>query len=94
MTKLMIASALIMIVGEWRSGYAWAPIAVLLLVIASTWLTIKWIFPHNQRMREGITEPGVLEDTLRRWMRLNRLRTGLWTLQWLVMALYFGLKLY
>jgi hypothetical protein len=92
MTALMIITAAVLIVGDWRSGYAWAPLTVLLLVVASTWLTVRWIFPHNRRMREGITDPAILRATLTDWVRLNVLRTALWTGQWLTMAAYFGLR--
>lgn len=93
MTTVMIASALVMVVGEWGSGFVVFPIVVLLLVVAATWVTVRWIFPPNKVLKDGVTDPAVLERTLRQWMRLNRWRTGLWTLQWLTMALYFGLKI-
>ena len=92
MTQLMILSALIMILDEWRTGYAWVPVVVLALVIASAVLTVKWIFPYNKRMREGITDQGTLKETLRRWMFLTWIRTSIWTLQWLAMATYFVLS--
>jgi hypothetical protein len=94
MTKVMVASAAVGTVAEWRSGYAWAPAAVLILVVASTVLTVRSIFPYNRRMQEGISNPALLRETLQRWMALNRIRTGLWTAQWLTMAIYFGLKLH
>jgi hypothetical protein len=92
MTKLMMVSCLIMIIAEWKTRFRWIPIIVLLATIAATVLTIYWIFPHNKAMREGITDPAQLHQTLSTWMTLNKVRVTLWTLQWAAMMSYFGIK--
>ena len=92
MTQLMIVLSIIMIIAEWRTQYRWFPITVLVSVFISTTLTILYIFPYNNAMREGITDPEILKSTLNSWMFLNKLRVGLWTIQWLSMMTYFGLK--
>ena len=92
MTKAMLVSCAIMIIAEWKTRYRWIPIIVLLAVIAATALTIYYIFPHNKAMREGIKNAPQLQQTLAAWMTLNKVRVGLWTVQWLAMMAYFGSK--
>lgn len=94
MTNVMILAAIAMIVGEWKTHYRWVPIIVLALVVAATALTLIFIFPYNQAMSEGITDPAALEETLTKWMNLNRVRVSFWTVQWLSMMIYFALKAY
>ena len=91
MTKLMIVSGIVMTIAEWRTWRRWLPIIVLLGVVAATFLTIKYIFPHNAAMREGIKDPVKLRDTLTAWMSLNKVRVALWSVQWAAMMLYFAL---
>ncbi|MEO8620527.1 MAG: hypothetical protein ABI625_05640 [bacterium] len=92
MTMAMLASAALMIIAEWRTGYAWVPVIVLLLVIAATWLTKQYIFPLNHEMSAGITTQARLDEVLGKWMRLNTIRVMLWTVQWVTISSYFGLK--
>lgn len=92
MTMVMIAACGVMIWGEWKTPYRWIPIAVLLAVLAATGLTMAFIFPYNKTMSHGITDPEVLKTTLNHWMFLNKIRVGLWTIQWLCMMVYFGSK--
>lgn len=94
MTMVLIVTAAVMIAAEWRTHYRWVPVVVLLFVVAATALTLVAIFPYNQAMREGITDAAVLAETLDRWMALNRVRVGFWTVQWLAMMTYFALKAY
>ncbi|HQR41522.1 MAG TPA: DUF1772 domain-containing protein [Gemmatales bacterium] len=92
MTMVMIAACGVMLWAEWKTRYRWVPITVLLAVLAATGLTMLFIFPYNETMKNGITDPAVLHHTLDRWMFLNRIRTGLWTIQWLCMMSYFASK--
>ena len=94
MTGLMIALAIVMMIAEWRTGFRWVPIVVLLAVGAATLLTTWLIFPINAAMAKGITDPALLHPTLNRWMSLNRVRVSLWTVQWLAMMAYFAIKAY
>jgi hypothetical protein len=89
MTGAMLASAAIMIWTEWRTGYRWVPIAVLLAVVAATGLTMTLIFPLNREMSAGIATQDRLVAVLDRWMLLNRIRVGIWTVQWLAITTYF-----
>jgi hypothetical protein len=92
MTSAMLASAAVMIWAEWRTGYRWIPVVVLLAVGAATGLTLTLIFPLNHEMSTGIATQARLNAVLSRWMLLNRIRVGIWTVQWLVMAAYFAHK--
>jgi hypothetical protein len=89
MTMVMLATAFIMLIAEWRSYRRWFPIGVLLGVILATALTIIYIIPYNEQMAAGIKDPLVLQEVLAKWMRLNVIRVSLWTLQWLCMMTYF-----
>jgi hypothetical protein len=92
MTVVMTAAALVMTATEWRCGLRWVPIVVLLAIAASTTLTILVIIPLNNEMAAHITDAAKLEDVLNRWMILNRIRVGLWSVQWAAMMYYFARK--
>lgn len=94
MTNVMLVTALVMVWAEWKTAYRWAPITVLLGVVVATALTMLFIFPYNEAMREGITDPAVLDDTLAKWMRLNVIRVSIWTGEWAAMMGYFAAKVY
>ncbi|CAM3767738.1 hypothetical protein [Paracidovorax anthurii] len=90
MTKLMLAAALVMLWSEWRQPTRWVPIVVLLGVLAATGLTVKWIFPLNAAMAGHIQDAGELHRVLDEWMQLNRIRVGLWSVQWAALAWFFA----
>jgi len=94
MTLVMIVCAIVMAIAEWKHGDRWVPIVVLLGVLVATGLTTRFIFPYNQMMREGITDAVKLQEVLGKWIFFNKIRVGLWTVQWLAMMSYFGLKAY
>ncbi|HEX5982764.1 MAG TPA: anthrone oxygenase family protein [Solirubrobacterales bacterium] len=92
MTIAMIVASVALIVGEADSEYLWAPIAYLAGVIAATVLTLLFIFPYNKELKAGVEDEERLHVLLGKWMRLNVIRTSLWTVQWIAIALYFVLK--
>ena len=92
MTTLMIGAAIVMLVAEPDSSYRILPIIVLAGVVAATALTIIFILPYNRKMKAGIHDEDELRTILREWMKYNRIRVGLWTVQWLAMAVWFGAK--
>jgi hypothetical protein len=92
MTIVMFACGLVMAVAEWRTPDRWVPIVVLLAIGISTLLTTQVIIPINNEMAAGITDPARLSAVLDRWMMLNRVRVGLWTVQWVAMMYYFARK--
>jgi len=92
MTAIMSIAALIMVLVEWRNSLRWVPIVVLLAITAATLLTVEVIIPLNNQMAAHITDQATLIDVLQRWMRLNKIRVGLWTVQWVAMMSYFARK--
>jgi hypothetical protein len=92
MTALMSAAGLVMAVAEWGQPLRWVPIVVLLAIAAVTALTVVCIFPLNDAMAAHITDPAKLADVLARWMVLNKVRIGLWSVQWAAMMYYFARK--
>jgi len=92
MTVAMLVAAVALLIGEADSEYLWAPIVYLAGVIAATALTMLFIFPYNKELKAGVTDQERLRVLLGKWMRLNVVRTSLWTVQWIAIALYFVLK--
>jgi hypothetical protein len=93
MTIVMLACCAALLVAEWGSAYLLAPVVVVLAVIAATLLTTLVIFRYNRRLRERVTDPAELREILEHWVRWNWLRLALWTVQWVGVAAYVGLKL-
>ena len=93
MTSVMSAAAVVAIVWERNSWHVAAPAVVLAAILVATGLTIKFIFPYNKRMAEGITDEAELQRVLGRWMFLNWIRVLLWTVEWVAMAAWFGVEL-
>ncbi len=93
MTTLMLVAGAVMVTWEPTNWQRVFPAIVLAGVVAATTLTVVWILPLNRRMAAGIAGQAELDAVLRRWMRLNWLRVGLWTVQWLSMAAWLGVKL-
>lgn len=92
MTMVMIATALVMLIAEWKSFLRWFPLGVLLGVILATVFTVVSIIPYNEQMSEGITDAAVLGEVLDKWMTMNVIRVSIWTLQWLCMMAYFFIR--
>jgi hypothetical protein len=91
-TYVMIAASIVVIVGEWNTGYVWVPITYLVLTMAAGLFTTKFVFPLNKRMADGITDPEEVKKVLPEWAKLNRIRNWAWTAEWVVMAVYFGVR--
>lgn len=89
MTMVMIACSVIMLIAERKTWLRWFPATVLAGVVAATALTMLFIFPYNEAMSQGITDPVQLKEILRKWMNLNVIRVSLWTIQWSCMMAYF-----
>jgi len=94
MTTLMIILAVVMLIAEWKSALRWVPIIVLAGILVATGLTIVVILPLNDLMSKGITDPVQLKSILNEWIFLNKIRVGLWTIQWLSMMVYFAYYVY
>ena len=89
MTTVMLVTGVVMLFTEWFTGIRWVPVIVLLSVIAATALTILFIFPYNEALNSGITDPAELAEVFHKWAALNRIRVSLWFIQWLAMAYWF-----
>ena len=94
MTTLMIIFAVIMLIAEWKTPLRWVPIIVLAGVLLATGLTVVVILPLNDLMSKGITDPVQLKSILNEWIFLNKIRVGLWTVQWLSMMAYAAYYIY
>ncbi|WP_158800549.1 anthrone oxygenase family protein [Pedobacter sp. L105] len=90
MTQLMMLCSAVMIIEKFRSPEKWYPILILLLIIITTAVTIVYIFPYNNRMAAGITDPAELKTVLKAWIHLNILRVCIWTVMWLLMVVYYS----
>jgi hypothetical protein len=93
MTALMLAAAIVAIVFEPTPWERTFPAIVLAAVVAAPLLTELGILPYNRKMAAGIKTQAELDVVMSGWMRLNWLRVGLWTVQWLAMAIWLGLKI-
>lgn len=92
MTLVMLVSAVVLFIGERKSSLRWYPLVVFLGVVVATLLTRFLIFRYNAEMASGIRDPQRLQEVLAAWMTTNRIRVGLWTVQWLAMMGYFAHK--
>lgn len=92
MTGVMCVTGAVMTVSEWHHR-VWAPVIVLVAVVAATLLTGLGIFPLNRVLATHIRDPALLEKTLSRWKLLSYVRLGFWSVEWLAMAAYIGLAL-
>jgi Domain of unknown function (DUF1772) len=89
MTIVMLVTGSVMLLTEWFTGIRWVPIVVLLAIIASTALTILFIFPYNKELNDGISDPERLKYVFAKWAGLNRIRVSLWTVSWVAMMYWF-----
>jgi hypothetical protein len=93
MTSLMLAAGGVMIAWEpvdWQRVF---PAIVLASTVAATTLTLVWIVPLNRILEAGISGEEEFRSVLGRWMQLNWVRVAFWTLEWVAMAAWLGVKL-
>jgi hypothetical protein len=89
MAIVMLICATIMLATEWLSGLRWVPAVVLAAVVAASLLTVLVIFPLNNELAAGITDPARLKAIFQEWADLTRLRMALWTIEWAAIAYWF-----
>lgn len=92
LTGVIVVTGIVMFVSELDSWLVWVPVVVVAAAITSAVLTVRVIMPINRRMRAGIRDQGELQEALRRWVFLTRVRVVLWTLEWGTMAVFFGVR--
>lgn len=87
---LMVAGSLALTISEWdQGGYRWAPLVYLVMTVAATAFTVVFIVPVNKRLSEEIADDREFTGLLTRWVQLNIVRCGFWTVEWLAIALWF-----
>lgn len=89
MTILMLVTGFVMLFTEWFSGIRWVPVVVLAALVTATTLTVLVVFRYNDELARGIADPGRLRTVFHSWAALNRIRVGLWAVQWLAMMYWF-----
>lgn len=94
LVSLMVVTCLIMIVHEWKTGWRWLPIALLLAIVGATCLTYFVIFPVNAVLRAGIVDQAQLDEVIGRWKSLTKIRVAIWSFEWLLMMVWFGARAY
>jgi hypothetical protein len=93
MTMLIMLCCVIFIIEKFKSPDKWYPILILALIIITTAITIIYIFPYNNKMSAGITDPAELQTVLTAWIHLNIVRVCIWTVMWLVIMVYYSVLL-
>ena len=92
-TALIMVNAIILLIEEWKTPLKWFGAGVLLTVIVATALTEIYLLPYNKQMASGITSGSDLKYILEKWMNLNKIRVGIWSVQWLLVMIYFFIKM-
>jgi hypothetical protein len=90
-TILWIAAG-IMVLSEIRTWHVVFPAVVLAALLISGVLTMRLIFPINNRLVAGVHDEAELRRLLGRWIRLNRIRLAFWTIEMLGLAAFFAVK--
>ncbi len=90
-TILWIAAG-IMVISEIRTWHMVFPAVVLAALLISGILTMRLIFPINNRLVAGVHDEAELKRLLGRWIRLNRIRLAFWTIEMLGLAAFFGVS--
>ena len=94
LVTVMLINCGVMLIVEWKTKYRWIPIAIAILVIVATCVTVFLVFPINDVFRAGVTEQAELFELVDRWIAWTWVRTALWSLEWVVMMYYFADNLY
>lgn len=86
---IMLVTGLVMLLSEWFTGIRWVPIVVLLALAAASYTTVYLVFPYNDELRAGITDPERLRYVFSRWAAFTRLRLVFWAIEWASMMYWF-----
>ena len=88
-STLMIIGGLLLTIAEWdEGGYRWGPLVYLIATVVATCITVFVIFPVNRVLNTPTDDAISFRATLARWIRLNLLRTVIWSIEWLAIALW------
>lgn len=91
---IMMITASIMIVSEWKTSLKWPAIIVLIGILGSTATAKYFIFPVNDIIYAGVKTNEELKVLLLRWMVLNNWRIFFSVLTWLGMFAFYTMKIY
>lgn len=89
---LMLIGCAVMLWQEWRTRFRWVPLALVVLIVVSTAVTMLIVFPINAVLREGVTDLATLRPLVRDWMTWTWVRAVLWSGEWVVMMVYLAAK--
>jgi hypothetical protein len=87
---LMVVGSTVLTVAEWdQGGYRWGPLVYLVTAVGATAFTVVFILPVNRALYVDLDDDERFRTLLVRWMRLNVVRTFIWTVEWAAIALWF-----
>ena len=89
---VMMITASIMIVSEWKTSLIWPSIIVLIGIMGSTAMAKYFIFPINDIIYAGVKTNEELKVLLVKWMYLNNWRTFFSLLTWFGMFTFYTMK--
>ncbi|WP_412061640.1 hypothetical protein [Rubrivirga sp. IMCC45206] len=92
LVTLMLAACAVMLWQEWRTRFRWVPIALLVLIVVSTGVTMLVVFPINAVLRAGVADLATLRPLVRGWMDWTWVRAALWSAEWAVLMVYLAAK--
>ena len=87
---LMVVGGVILTIAEWdQGGYRWGPFVYTIATVVATTFTVLLILPVNRVLYQEVPEPARFRALLSRWITLNIIRTVIWTVEWIAIALWF-----
>jgi len=91
---IMMITATIMIISEWKTSLKWPAFVVLIGIMGSTAMAKYFIFPINDIIYAGVKTNVELKVLLMRWMVLNNWRVFFSVLTWFGMFMFYTMKAY
>jgi hypothetical protein len=89
---IMMITATIMIISEWKTSLKWPAVIVLIRIMGSTAMAKYFIFPINDIIYAGVKTNEELKPLLLKWMSLNNWRVFFSVLTWLGMYTFYTMK--
>jgi hypothetical protein len=87
---LMVVGGIWLTVAEWdQGGYRWGPLVYTIATVVATAFTVVLILPVNRQLYEEVPDVARFRSLLKRWITLNIVRTLIWTVEWVAIALWF-----
>lgn len=89
---IMMITACIMIISEWKTPLIWPSIIALIGIMGSTAMAKYFLFPINDIIYAGVKTNEELKTLLLKWMVLNNWRVFFSVLTWLAMFAFYTMK--